>query len=353
MENESNNANNFLKRGDKENSVTIITDNVLKTVRNYLKKEGFTEILPPTITLIAAEDPSTLFGFQYYNHGAAYLSQTAQPYLESNIPALKKVYSISPTYRNEDIVSRKHLSEFWALEVEQGFCDMENSMNFLENLFSHVILTVIDQNCKELQLLKRNISALENHVKLPIKRLTYNQAIEYHNERLRHIKREIKIEETTTTPEHLELINLVKQGKITEIKWGEKFSSEQEDILCDGLGIPFFVTDFPVKARPFYMKPNSDNPNITLSYDMFAPFAGELVTGGERINDYKLLLQRIDERNLPRWAYDWYVDLRKYDHVQEVGFEMGIERLLMVITGFLDIRDVTQYPRVSDRRPYP
>jgi len=318
-------------REPKQRATIIVESTALNAMREYLKKEGFTEVLPPTITLMAAEDPNTLFSFPYFNQGTVHLSQTAQPYLEAFAQSLKKVYSITPTYRREESKTRKHLSEFNTLEAEQAFSDLDDTISLTENLFVEIIRTVADVNYEELETLGREVSKL--NVKAPFKRITYDEAIKIYNEAVKAIE--------------------PKEGKKSEVKWGEGFGSEEEDILCEIFGLPFFVTHFPVKARPFYMRPDPNRSDITLSYDMFAPFAGEVVTGSERITDYDLITQRITDHGLPHWAYGWYINLRKYGLVQQSGFGMGIERALMYITGLKDIRDVSLFPRVSDRRPYP
>ncbi len=312
-------------RRPKERAIMRITDTVLNTMREYLKNEGFIEVLPPTITQMAGEDPATLFMTQYFGY-PSYLSQTAQPYLEALITSVGKVWSLTPNYRREKFKTKRHLSEFWTLEVEEAFADINDMMCLTENLFSETVRTVADVNYKELEILRRDVSKL--NVKPPFRRITYSEAVN-------------------------KLKSLSKEEKRIETEWGKPFSAEEESILSKLYDAPFFVTKFPVKTRPFHMRPDPENPKLTLSYDLFAPIAGEVVTGSERIIDYNLLLKRINEYELPLSVYKWYLELRKYGLPPHAGFGVGMERLLMNITGLEDIKYVSLFPRIPDKRPYP
>ncbi len=316
-------------REQKKRATIIIMNTAVNAIRDYLNKEGFTEIFPSTITKMAAEDPTTLFGLRYFDQ-TAYLSQTVQPYLEALLPSLEKVWSLVPTYRKEEKASRKHLSEFWTVEIQQAYSNLDDTIRLNEELFSETVRTVADVNSKELETLGRDLSTL--YVKPPLKRITYDEAIKILDEAQ-------KIE--------------IERGKKFKVEWGRGFDLYEEDILCEVFGVPFFVTGYPVRARPFYMKPDPERANITKSFDLFAPISGEVATGSEVITDYELLRDRIIKKELPPLAYKWYVDLRKFGVVERSGLGMGLERALMYITGLPDIKDVSLFPRVYGESPIP
>ncbi|MDI6825677.1 MAG: asparagine--tRNA ligase [Candidatus Aenigmarchaeota archaeon] len=316
-----------LQLGEPEQeAIRIIADTAINAMRNYLRSEGFREVWSPTITLMAGEDTATLFTFHYYED-LAHLSQTAQPYLEAlvSVSSFKKVFSLTPTYRRERLQDKRHLAEFYSLEVEKGHSDLEDIMSLNERMFSVGVQRVIEENRKELDILGRDVEKL--NFKIPLKRISYDEVVEFSK-------------------------NRSKEGKKIKIEWGESLAYELVETLCKEYEAPFFVTHLPEKIRPFYTQPDPKRKDITLSYDMFAPYAGEVATGTEKITDMKLLSERIEKHHLPFNFYRWYVDLRNYD-IPHAGFGMGIERALQYVTGLEDITKVSLFPRVPFTRPYP
>jgi asparaginyl-tRNA synthetase len=312
-------------REPKQRATIIIANTAINAMRDYLRSKGFVEVWPPTITQMAAEDPGTLFTFQYFQD-IAHLSQTAQPYLESLIPSLKKVFSITPTYRRERIQNKRHLSEFYSFEVEEGFSNLDDIMRLNEDMFSIGVRSVIEKNPDELKTLNRDVEQLK--LSTPFKRMTYDEVVKKSKE-------------------------MKKDGKELAIKRGESLSHDLVEELCKEYKAPFFVTHFPVSMRAWHTREDPKRHDVTLSYDLFAPIAGEIATGGERIIDPETLLKRIDNYGLPFHSYKWYVELREYGPVSSAGFGMGIERVLQFITGLDDIKDVALYPRAPYMKPYP
>ena len=306
---------------------------VIAAIREWLDNNGFINMDTPILTPSACEGTSTLFETQYFDEGVAYLSQSGQLYNEANIMAFGRVYSLGPTFRAEKSKTRRHLTEFWMVEPEAAFCDLDQLMVIEEQYVSHIIQRVL-QNCQpELKSLQRDTSVLEK-ITAPFPRISYDDAAKKINE-LFHAE---------SDPEKKELL---------KFEWGMDFGAPHEAALTALFDKPVFVYGYPTAVKAFYMEPWPGRPEICKSVDLLAPEGyGEIIGGSERMSSYDLLLQRIHEHNLPEQAYTWYLDLRKFGSVPHSGFGMGVERTVAWICGIEHIREAIPFPRTI-KRVYP
>ena len=307
-------------RSRRMNLVMKIRANVMEYAREYFTKHGFTEISPPMFISAACEGGSTLFGLKYFDQ-SLYLTQSSQLYLEILIYSLENVYCIAPSFRAEKSRTIRHLTEYWHMEGEWPFAEMADLMKFEERLLAYICLQTV-KNCeRELEELGADISKLKSVV-VPFPRMTYNEAIE-----------RLKV-------------------KGSKLKWGDDLGYEDEKILADEVGKPFFIYDYPTAIKAFYCKTYRDHPELAMSTDMLVPRIGEISTGGAREDDKEMLTKRIEEMGLKPEDYDWYIDLRRYGTVPHVGFGMGVERLLTWMLDLENIIDSIPFPRTT-RRFYP
>ncbi len=305
-------------RSRKLTAIMKVKHTILKAGREYFIKNGWWEVTPPILTAAACEGGATLFPLDYFGE-KAYLSQSAQLYLEVLIFSLEKVWSLTPSFRAEKSRTRRHLAEFWHLEAEAAWYDMNDMMKVAEELVTYMVNKVLEERIDELKLLGRKIEPLEN-VKPPFPRITYDEAIE------------------------------ILQRKGVNIKWGDDLGADEERILTQEFDKPFFVTHFPKKIKAFYMKLDSKNPEVVLGFDLLAPEGyGEIIGGSQREDDYEKLYKRIIEEGMDPANYKWYLDLRLYGTVPHSGFGLGIERVTMWITGAEHIRDTIPFPRFRER----
>ncbi len=307
-------------RSRKMNLVMRIRSEVLWLMHKFFRERGFIEISPPMFITSACEGGSTLFGAKYFDQDL-YLTQSAQLYSEILIYSLEKVYTCAPSFRAEKSRTIRHLCEYWHVEPEWAFADMNDVMRIEEELVSYVCQEA-GKSCKrELEELGVETKKLLK-IKPPFPRITYKDAIE----------------------------RLQKRG--SEIKWGEDMGYEDEKTLADDFEGPFFVYDYPKETKAFYCKTYRDRPEVAMSVDMLVPRIGELTTGGAREDDKDELIKRIKESGLRVEDYDWYIDMRRYGTVPHAGFGIGVERLLMWILELDNIIDAIPFPR-SMRRSYP
>lgn len=306
---------------------------VIAAAREYLDSHGYLNMDTPILTPAAAEGTTTLFETPYFDEGFAYLAQSGQLYNEANIGALGKVYCFGPTFRAEKSKTRRHLTEFWMLEPEVAFCDLEGLMDLEEAMLSHIIQRVLRECGPELRSLGRDTKPLEN---IPAKfpRMSYDDAaktlIEMYNEE--------------TDPGRKELL---------KFEWGMDFGAPHETALTSKLGSPVFVYGYPTAVKAFYMEPWPGRPEVCKSVDLLAPEGyGEICGGSERIRDHDLLLKRIQDHKLPEAAFKWYLDLRKYGTVTHSGFGMGVERVVSWLCGIEHVREAIPFPRTI-KRVYP
>lgn len=320
-------------RSSKQHAIMRVRASVVKAIRDFFDGNGFKLMDSPLLTPNACEGTSTLFETQYFDIGKAYLSQSGQLYAEASAMALGRVYTFGPTFRAELSKTRKHLTEFWMVEPEMAFFDINDDMDLAEDLVEYIVQYVLKTNQKELKTLERDTSKLEN-IKRPFYRMSYSEAVEWLNKN------------------NVPLIKKLDDGTETEIPfpWGEDFGAVQEEAIMEQFDKPLIIHRYPTEVKAFYMKRDSENPKVVLAMDMLGPEkAGELIGGSQREDNYELLLERIIQENLPLEDFQWYLDLRKYGSVPHSGFGLGVERTVKWITGASHIREVIPFPRMIHR----
>ena len=272
----------------------------------------------PILTPAACEGTSTLFETDYFGT-PAFLAQSGQLYNEANIGAFGRVYCFGPTFRAEKSKTRRHLMEFWMVEPEAAWMELPQLLELEEGFVSYIVQTVLEKRSKELELLERDVTKLEN-IKAPFPRITYDEALKVLDEAGLHVE------------------------------WGDDFGGDEETVLASQYDRPLFVTHYPAKAKAFYMQPDPARPEVVLCADLIAPEGyGEICGGSQRIHDLALMEKRIEEHDLPREAFEWYLDLRRYGTVPHSGFGMGVERLVAWICGVPHLRETIPYPRMLDK----
>ncbi len=306
---------------------------VIRAIRDWLDTNGYLGMDTPILTPAAVEGTTTLFGTPYFDEGVAYLAQSGQLYNEADIFAFKKVYCFGPTFRAEKSRTRRHLTEFWMVEPEVAFCDLDQLMEIEEQFVAHIVKQVREQCAAELKSLKRDVSKLEK-ITPPFPRISYDEALVKIDE----------LREATDDPE------LKEQLMIT---WGMDFGAPHETALTGLYEKPVFVYGYPSEVKAFYMEPWPGRPEVSKSVDLLAPEGyGEIIGGSERISDPRLLLDRLHQHNLPEEAYKWYMELRRFGSVPHSGFGMGLERTVAWLCGINHIREAIPFPRTI-KRVYP
>ncbi|CAM4322635.1 asparagine--tRNA ligase [Saccharibacillus endophyticus] len=305
-------------RSTKQRAVMIVRAQIVRAVREFFDTRGFTLMDPPILTPSSAEGTTELFHIKYFDEDA-YLTQSGQLYMEAAAMALGKVYSFGPTFRAEKSKTRRHLIEFWMIEPEMAFVDLEESLEIQEQFVSHVVQSVLT-NCKaELETLERDVTKLEQ-ITGSFPRITYDEAIEFLN------------------------------NNGFEVPWGEDFGAPHETAIANHYDKPVFITHYPAEIKAFYMKPDPNRPEVVLCADMIAPEGyGEIIGGSQRIDDPQLMEERFAEHNLTSDAYKWYMDLRKYGSVPHSGFGLGLERTVAWICGLDHVRETIPFPRMLYR----
>jgi asparaginyl-tRNA synthetase len=306
-------------RSRKQYVVMKVRHHAISAIRDFLNERGFLCLDTPIFTPNACEGTSTLFETDYFGD-KAYLSQSGQLYNEATAAAFGKVYCFGPTFRAEKSKTRRHLTEFWMVEPEWAFANLDDIMELTEDFFEYIVQRCLEACGTELkEILGRDLSKLEA-VKRPFARMHYNDAVE-----------------------------LLKQRGI-DFEWGNDFGGGDETIIGEANDKPVLVHHYPTKIKAFYMEPDPNNAELCLSVDMLAPEGyGEVIGGGERIHDLDLLERRIKEHQLPRHAFDWYLDLRKYGSVPHSGFGLGLERTVSYICGLKHLREAIPFPRLINR----
>ena len=305
-------------RSKKQHAILKIRHQIIKSIRDYFDSNDFTLVDSPMFTPNAAEGTSTLFGTEYFGK-TAYLAQTGQLYGEASAMAFGRHYNFGPCFRAEKSKTRRHLTEFWMVEPEIAFCDIEEDMVWAENLIGYIVSEVLKNRLHELSVLNRDIDLLKK-IKPPFPRVSYSDAIKLLND----------------------------NG--FEIKWGEDFGAAEDTYISEQYDKPVIVYGWPKEIKAFYMKRDPDNENLVLSMDILAPEGyGEIVGGSERETSIELLLDRIEEENLNKEDYEWYLDLRRYGSVPHSGFGMGLERVVAWICGISHIRETIPFARTMTR----
>jgi len=306
-------------RSKRQHAAIRVRHEVIRAVRDYFDTHGFTLVDTPIFTPAACEGTTTLFEVNYFDEEKAYLTQSGQLYNEADAMAFGKVYCFGPTFRAEKSKTRRHLTEFWMVEPEMAYATLEDVKRVGEELVVFVVGRVLENRRAELQELERDTSKLET-IQSPFPRMSYDDAV----------------------------VELRKKG--SEIQWGGDFGGTDETLITEGLDRPLIVDRFPTQIKAFYFEPDSARPELALGVDFIAPEGyGEIIGGGQRIHDLDLLLKRLEEHQLPREAFDWYVDLRKFGSVPHAGFGMGIERFVAWMCGLEHIRETIAFPRMLYR----
>ena len=306
-------------RTERQTAILRVRHEVIGAIRDFFNSEGFILADTPIFTPAACEGTTTLFPVQYFDDHTAYLTQSGQLYNEANAMALGKVYCFGPTFRAEKSKTRRHLTEFWMVEPEMAYADLDDVIGLAERLVCAVVGRVLDRRQRELKTLERDTSKLES-VKAPFPRLSYDEAAKI----------------------------LLDKGLPFEM--GGDLGGTDETVLSEQFDRPVCVTHYPAAVKAFYMKPDPNQPDRALCVDVLAPEGyGEIIGGGQRLDDYDLLVQRIKEHDLPMEAFEWYLDLRRYGSVPHGGFGMGVERCVSWICGLEHVRETIPYPRMLYR----
>ena len=306
-------------RSRRQHAILKVRHEVIKGIRDYFDSNGFTLVDTPIFTPAACEGTTTLFEVNYFDDEKVYLTQSGQLYNEATAAAFGKVYTFGPTFRAERSKTRRHLTEFWMVEPEMAYADLEDVKRVAEELIVFVAGRVLENRGEELKELERNVAKLEA-IKAPFPRISYDDAV------------------------------AALQKKGSEIQWGGDFGGTDETLLSEEYDRPVIVDRYPTQVKAFYFQPAPERPEVALGVDVLAPEGyGEIVGGGERIHDLDLLLHRIEEHGLPKEDFNWYIDLRRYGTVPHAGFGMGVERFVAWMCGLEHIRETIPFPRMLYR----
>jgi asparaginyl-tRNA synthetase len=308
-------------RSKRQHAILRIRHEIIRAAREFFDMRDFTLVDSPIFTPNASEGTSTLFETDYFG-SKAYLTQSGQLYAEASAMALGKVYCFGPTFRAEKSKTRRHLTEFWMIEPEMAFYDLDDDMVLAEEFIEHIVQSALKNRKFELDILERDISKLEN-IKAPFPKIHYREAVEI----------------------------LRKNGH--DFKEGDDFGAPDETVISSQFDRPVIVHHYPAEVKAFYMKRDEKEPQYALAMDMLAPEGyGEIIGGSQREDNYDALISRIKEHDLPEEQFKWYLDLRKYGSVPHSGFGLGIERTVAWITGVNHLRETIPYPRLIQRN-YP
>ncbi len=306
-------------RSKRQHAVIRVRHEVIKAIRDYFDSHGFTLVDTPIFTPAACEGTTTLFEVNYFDDEKVFLTQSGQLYNEADAMAFGKVYCFGPTFRAEKSKTRRHLTEFWMVEPEMAFATLDDVKQVAEELVVFVVARVLENRRNELQALERDVSKLEA-IQAPFPRITYDDAVK------------------------------TLQGKGSEIQWGGDLGGTDETLVVEDYDRPVMIDRYPTQVKAFYFQPAPDRPEVALGVDVIAPEGyGEIIGGGQRIHDLDLLLRRLEEHNLPREAFNWYLDLRKFGSVPHSGFGMGVERFVAWMCGLEHIRETIAFPRMLNR----
>jgi len=305
-------------RSKKQVAITRVRHQIIKASRDFFDNNGFTLMDTPILTANACEGTSSRFNVDYFDT-TAYLSQSGQLYSEATVGAHGKVYCFGPTFRAEKSKTRRHLTEFWMIEPEMAYCDLDENMEWAEQFISYVVGWCLDHCQAELKILERDTTLLEK-VKPPFPRITYDEAVK------------------------------ILHDNDVDFEYGSDFGGGDETILSDQFDRPVMIHRWPAETKAFYMKRDVKNPDLALGVDVLAPEGyGEIIGGGQREDDHDSLVERIRKHDLPMKPLQWYLDLRKFGSVPHSGFGMGIERCVAWITGIQHIRETIPFPRTIYR----
>ena len=375
-------------RSHRQWCIAKVRHTLIDAIRRFFNDSGFTLIDTPILTAMAGEDQMTLFEVDYFGD-TVNLTQTGQLHLESAVMSLGKVYCFGPTFRAERSKTRRHLTEFWMVEPEVAFIDLDGLLELAENFVSFIVAEVLKKNKTELRTLGASLPALEK-ITPPFYRLTYTQAVDILTgqktkdflatqlQELQNDRNRLETQIAGLEEQQKGRLNQSKMDKIdakliqlradlaetntriennpnhaklaAEFRWGKDLGGSDETIISQMHDKPVFVTHYPKKAKAFYMKTDTDNEKVVLNFDLLAPAGfGEIIGGSVREDDYNLLLDQITQKGLNPDSYTWYLDLRKYGSVPHGGFGLGVERTIAWLTAEKHIRQCIAFPRMMDK----
>ena len=305
-------------RSKRQNSILRIRHQIIKSIRDFFDNNDFILVDSPVFTGNAVEGTTTLFELEYFEK-KAYLTQSGQLYQEAGAMAFGKSYCFGPVFRAEKSKTRRHLTEFWMVEPEIAYCDLDQNMDWMESLVIYITNEVINKCALELNVLERDIEKL-NCIKKPFPRITYDEAV-----------------------------NILKKNGV-DFQYGKDFGGADETIISNQYDSPVMIHRWPVDTKAFYMKRDEDNKDLAKGVDMIAPEGyGEIVGGGQREDDIEILIETIRHHDLPLKPFEWYLDLRRYGSVPHSGFGLGLERFVAWICGTKHIRETIPFPRTMAR----
>ena len=308
-------------RSQRQAAILRVRSEIQKAMHEFFDSRDFVRTDPPILTPAACEGTSTLFPVDYFDD-EAFLTQSGQLYIEATAMALGKVYSFGPTFRAEKSKTRRHLTEFWMVEPEVAYAELDDIMKLAEDFISHIVKRVLENRRRDLETIGRDISKLEK-IEAPFPRITYDEAVAMLKEG--HKKGELE----------------------NDFVWGGDLGSPDETYISNKFDRPVMIHRYPVEVKAFYMEPDPQNPKVALCVDVLAPEGyGEVIGGSQRMGSYEKLLARIHEHNLPEDAFQWYLDLRKFGGVPHSGFGMGLERAVAWICGLEHVRETIAFPRM-------
>lgn len=375
-------------RSQRQWAAMQVRNTIIFSIHQFFQNEGFIQMDAPIFTGNAAEGTTTLFETDYFDE-KAYLTQSGQLYAEAMAMAHGKVYTFGPTFRAEKSKTRRHLTEFWMIEPEMAFYDLQMNMELAEKMLKFIISSVLDKHEEELEILERDTTFLEKASKEPFKVISYSDAVDQlkSDETAAMLdqmkddreaeKKEIKKELEEIKKEHgsakkwrkAQIDERIKEihARIDQIdedlrnipvwkesaanfEWGNDFGGSDETILTMQYDTPVMVHRYPAEVKAFYMKRDPENEKLALALDVLAPEGyGEIIGGSEREDNLDVLLERIKEHDLPEEAFDWYLDIRKYGSVPHSGYGLGLERTVAWICGLTHVRETIPFPRMLGR----
>jgi asparaginyl-tRNA synthetase len=305
-------------RSSRQHAIMRVRASVVRACRDYFDSRGFTLLDAPIFTPAACEGTTSLFKVDYFDD-TAFLTQSGQLYMEAGAMAFGKVYCFGPTFRAEKSKTRRHLTEFWMIEPEVAYADLDDDMALAEDFLVEVVGRVVEERPAELTLLERDTTPLTK-VQKPFPRISYEEAV----------------------------VLLNANGK--PVRFGDDFGGDEETVLSERFDRPVLVHRYPAASKAFYMKTDPADPRLALCVDVLAPEGyGEIIGGGQREDDLATLAARIRAHDLPAEAFAWYLDLRRYGSVPHAGFGMGIERLVAWLCGLHHVRETIPFPRMLER----
>lgn len=375
-------------RSQRQWAAMRVRNEIIYAIHTFFQERGFVQMDAPIFTGNAAEGTTNLFETEYFDD-EAYLTQSGQLYGEAMAMAHGLIYTFGPTFRAEKSKTRRHLTEFWMIEPEMAFYDLDMDMDLAEDFIRFIVKRVLDRRPKELEILERDTSKLRKTAEEGFPRISYTEAVEQlrsdemaemldqmvedrkqEAEDLKKEREEIKKEKGQAKKWRKAQIDerVIEIGKrLDEIEedlrnipdwresalnfeWGKDFGGSDETLLTMKYDTPILVHRFPAAIKAFYMKRDPEDEKLALAVDMLAPEGyGEIIGGSEREDDLETLKKRIKEHDLPEDVFQWYIDLRQYGSVPHSGFGLGLERTVAWLCGLDHVRETIPFPRMMGR----